>query len=163
MGCMQSKGSAVDDSRESPKDGRLSSSRRLRELKNLRLDSSRGEIGYGTKDKVGDAQVMLFDRKANGSARLRGHPVQKSGDDRDRGEKQRREKAEKGAVVNYESISRVPKATVGEQVAAGWPSWLSSAAGEAVQGWLPRHADTFEKLDKVRPVSWQSRLIRCMC
>lgn len=37
-----------------------------------------------------------------------------------------------------------------EHVAAGWPAWLSSAAGEAVHGWLPLQADAFEKLDKVR-------------
>lgn len=36
-----------------------------------------------------------------------------------------------------------------EQVAAGWPSWLSSAAGEAIQGWVPLRADSFEKLEKV--------------
>lgn len=36
-----------------------------------------------------------------------------------------------------------------ELVAAGWPAWLSSAAGEAVHGWVPLQADAFEKLDKV--------------
>ncbi|KAG4128278.1 hypothetical protein ERO13_D09G011400v2 [Gossypium hirsutum] len=36
-----------------------------------------------------------------------------------------------------------------EQVAAGWPVWLSSAAGEAVHGWVPLQADAFEKLDKI--------------
>lgn len=38
----------------------------------------------------------------------------------------------------------------GEQVAAGWPSWLAQAAGEALQGWMPRRADSFEKIDKAR-------------
>ncbi|KAL5163517.1 putative serine/threonine-protein kinase [Glycine soja] len=37
----------------------------------------------------------------------------------------------------------------GEQVAAGWPSWLSKVAGEAINGLVPRRADTFEKLKKV--------------
>lgn len=37
----------------------------------------------------------------------------------------------------------------GEQVAAGWPSWLSAVAGEAINGWTPRRADTFEKIDKI--------------
>ncbi|XP_038980944.1 probable serine/threonine-protein kinase At1g54610 [Phoenix dactylifera] len=37
----------------------------------------------------------------------------------------------------------------GEQVAAGWPSWLSIVAGEAIKGWTPRRADTFEKLAKI--------------
>jgi hypothetical protein len=37
----------------------------------------------------------------------------------------------------------------GAQVVAGWPSWLTSVAGEAINGWVPRRADSFEKLDKV--------------
>ncbi|KAG6751021.1 hypothetical protein POTOM_045538 [Populus tomentosa] len=30
-----------------------------------------------------------------------------------------------------------------------WPEWLTAVAGEAVEGWLPRRADSFEKLDKI--------------
>jgi cyclin-dependent kinase 12/13 len=41
----------------------------------------------------------------------------------------------------------------GEQVAAGWPAWLSAVAGEAINGWTPRRADSFEKIDKVLPRS----------
>lgn len=37
----------------------------------------------------------------------------------------------------------------GEQVAAGWPGWLSIVAAEAVQGLVPLKAESFEKLDKV--------------
>ena len=36
-----------------------------------------------------------------------------------------------------------------EHVATGWPAWLTSVASEAVKGWLPRKAESFEKLDKV--------------
>ncbi|KAF8387902.1 hypothetical protein HHK36_026564 [Tetracentron sinense] len=46
-------------------------------------------------------------------------------------------------------LSNPPKHLHGEQVAAGWPSWLSAFAGEAIKGWIPRRADTFEKLDKI--------------
>ncbi|XP_043708735.1 probable serine/threonine-protein kinase At1g54610 isoform X2 [Telopea speciosissima] len=46
-------------------------------------------------------------------------------------------------------LSNPPKNVHGEQVAAGWPSWLSAVAGEAINGWTPRRADTFEKLDKI--------------
>ncbi|KAI3958637.1 hypothetical protein MKW98_030302 [Papaver atlanticum] len=35
------------------------------------------------------------------------------------------------------------------KVQHGWPSWLSAVAGDAIQGWIPRRADTFEKLDKI--------------
>ncbi|KAG4940936.1 hypothetical protein JHK87_044807 [Glycine soja] len=34
-------------------------------------------------------------------------------------------------------------------VAAGWPSWLSKVAGEAINGLTPRRADTFEQIDKI--------------
>lgn len=47
-------------------------------------------------------------------------------------------------------LSNPPKHKHGEQVAAGWPSWLSAHVGEAIDGWLPRRADTFEKIDKVQ-------------
>ncbi|CAN6475607.1 unnamed protein product [Victoria cruziana] len=43
----------------------------------------------------------------------------------------------------------VPNRTQGEQVAAGWPPWLTAVAGEAINGWVPRRADSFEKLDKI--------------
>lgn len=46
-------------------------------------------------------------------------------------------------------LSNIPKHLEGEQVAAGWPSWLSSLAGDALVGWIPRKADAFEKLSKV--------------
>ncbi|KAM7266838.1 hypothetical protein ACFE04_009004 [Oxalis oulophora] len=36
-----------------------------------------------------------------------------------------------------------------EPVVAGWPPWLSSAAAEAVHGWLPLRAEAYEKLDKI--------------
>ncbi|AAF27011.1 putative cyclin-dependent protein kinase [Arabidopsis thaliana] len=45
--------------------------------------------------------------------------------------------------------SNPPKNLLGEQVAAGWPSWLSEVCGEALSGWLPRKADSFEKIDKI--------------
>lgn len=45
-------------------------------------------------------------------------------------------------------LSNPPGHVHGEQVAAGWPAWLSRAAGEAIKGWTPRRADAFEKIDK---------------
>ncbi|GJN33353.1 hypothetical protein PR202_gb21945 [Eleusine coracana subsp. coracana] len=78
------------------------------------------------------------------------------------------EKAEKPAQVKRERRSRSSRSAAaaahaevrlggsfankarGEQVAAGWPAWLSAVAGEAIDGWTPRRADSFEKIDKVR-------------
>ncbi|CAL4963670.1 unnamed protein product [Urochloa decumbens] len=44
----------------------------------------------------------------------------------------------------------VPAAAAAEQLAAGWPPWLVAVAGEALRGWTPRRADTFEKLNKIK-------------
>ncbi|XP_026451838.1 protein IMPAIRED IN BABA-INDUCED STERILITY 1-like [Papaver somniferum] len=38
----------------------------------------------------------------------------------------------------------------GEQVVAGWPSWLSVVAREAIHGWIPLRDESFEKLEKVK-------------
>lgn len=67
-----------------------------------------------------------------------------------------------GVVVQEESAQEKPPRprrrlrpgsiagqAVGDQVAAGWPQWLSEVAGEAIKGWTPRRADSFEKLAKV--------------
>ncbi|CAN6548167.1 unnamed protein product [Malus baccata var. baccata] len=43
-------------------------------------------------------------------------------------------------------LSNPPKHLLGEQVAAGWPSTVAS---EAINGWTPRRAHTFEKIDKI--------------
>lgn len=50
-------------------------------------------------------------------------------------------------------LGNLHKYVEGEQVAAGWPAWLSAVAGEAIQGWVPLRADSFEKLEKVRKFS----------
>lgn len=47
-------------------------------------------------------------------------------------------------------ITSVSNGERGDQVVAGWPSWLASVAGEAINGWIPRKADSFKKLEKVR-------------
>ncbi|XP_039835941.1 probable serine/threonine-protein kinase At1g09600 isoform X5 [Panicum virgatum] len=41
------------------------------------------------------------------------------------------------------------KGLSGEHVVAGWPAWLINVAPKAVEGWLPRRADSFEKLAKI--------------
>ncbi|KAF6166861.1 hypothetical protein GIB67_026640 [Kingdonia uniflora] len=46
-------------------------------------------------------------------------------------------------------VGSIPKAIESEHVAAGWPAWLAAVAGEAIKGWVPRRADSFEKLDKI--------------
>lgn len=139
MGCICSKASPVEDSRESPA-RRLSASKQYSELKVSRLNSSKREEGAWTKERLdrGDVKVMLIDKKTNGSTRTHD----------DQTERKKPEIAE-ATVLNHPGLGKIPKATEGEQVAAGWPAWLSAAAAEAIKGWIPRRADTFEKLDKV--------------
>lgn len=47
------------------------------------------------------------------------------------------------------SSNKMTSGAKGEQADAGWPPWLTSVAGEAIKGWLPRSADSYEKLKKV--------------
>ncbi|KAJ6676840.1 BINDING PROTEIN putative-RELATED [Salix viminalis] len=61
---------------------------------------------------------------------------------------------------NGESLSfrlrNLHKYIEGEQVAAGWPAWLSAVAGEAIHGWVPLKADAFEKLEKIGQGTYSS-------
>jgi cyclin-dependent kinase 12/13 len=71
----------------------------------------------------------------------------------------RRERREQGARHNRSS--NVPRNNLegGEQVAAGWPAWLSAVAGDAIKGWIPRHAASFEKLDKVSKFALEKKWV----
>ncbi|KAI0525132.1 hypothetical protein KFK09_004523 [Dendrobium nobile] len=70
-------------------------------------------------------------------------------------ERKLEELAESGRMILKRSSSvsvrlgNLHKYIEGEQVAAGWPAWLTAVAGEAINGWVPLKADNFEKLDKI--------------
>jgi hypothetical protein len=65
-------------------------------------------------------------------------------------EEEEEEEEEEAAGGGGVRLSHIPtKNAEAEQVAAGWPGWLSAVAGEALKGWIPRHAASFEKLDKI--------------
>ncbi|KAF3535907.1 hypothetical protein F2Q69_00023518 [Brassica cretica] len=56
-------------------------------------------------------------------------------------------------------LKREPSTVVAKEepeVAAGWPAWLVSVAGEALVGWTPRRASTFEKLEKIGQGTYSS-------
>lgn len=147
MGCLCCKPSAIEDSKESPRE-RLSS-KASSEWRASRVTSSRREEVHRAKDRYdsNDGRAMLIDKQANGSVRLHSEHLER-----------KREKTEY-VVAQYPGMGMVPKATEGEQIAAGWPSWLAAVAGEAIRGWTPRRADSFQKLDKVcsfRHLSLQS-------
>ncbi|KAG6431947.1 hypothetical protein SASPL_103519 [Salvia splendens] len=50
------------------------------------------------------------------------------------------------------SIMSIPHGAKG----AGWPPWLTSVAGDAVKGWTPRSADSYEKLKKIGQGTYSS-------
>uniref|UniRef100_A0A5B6YXR8 Protein kinase domain-containing protein n=1 Tax=Davidia involucrata TaxID=16924 RepID=A0A5B6YXR8_DAVIN len=138
MGCLCCKPSAIEDSRESPRE-RLSS-KTSSDLRVQRVTSLRREEGYRVKDRSdgNDGRAMLIDKQANGSVRLHGENFER-----------KREKTDYIVAPHHPGMGSIPKATEGEQVAAGWPAWLAAVAGEAISGWVPRRADSFEKLDKI--------------
>jgi hypothetical protein len=119
-------------------------------------------------DAAADSSGELRDRsqpRAQGSVALLPVPVPSlcsSSSAARRLEKVKDEAEEPGkAVVAVAAASwsfrlrSLRKSLEGEQVAAGWPPWLSAVAGEAIQGWIPLKADSFEKLEKVL---WSFRL-----
>ncbi|GAY47847.1 hypothetical protein CUMW_107410 [Citrus unshiu] len=138
MGCICFKPSAIEDSKESPRE-RLSS-KASSDLRGSRATSSRREEVYRVKDRFdsNDGRAMLIDKQVNGSVRLHGENFDR-----------KREKMEYVVAQHHPGMGSIPKASEGEQVAAGWPAWLAAVAGEAIQGWVPRRADSFEKLDKI--------------
>ncbi|OIW06016.1 hypothetical protein TanjilG_11703 [Lupinus angustifolius] len=135
MGCFYSKNSAVEDSREG--------NTNKFDVNSWRLNSRKRVEAVRVKDEVldihsSDVKVSFVNKKANSSMKLYDD---KKGVDKI-------EKPE-SVFVNIPSFGRVPKAVEGENVAAGWPSWLSSVAGDAIKGWIPRSAKTFERLHKI--------------
>ncbi|KAI3457456.1 hypothetical protein Pfo_014119 [Paulownia fortunei] len=140
MGCACGKPYAIDDSKESP--GERLSNKATSDLRAPSAVSSRREENCRVKDRLdnssNEGRVILIDKQVNGSARLHGENFER-----------KREKAEYISVVHHPGVGMVPRATEGEQVAAGWPPWLAAVAGEAIKGWVPRRADSFEKLDKI--------------
>uniref|UniRef100_A0A7N0ULN0 Protein kinase domain-containing protein n=1 Tax=Kalanchoe fedtschenkoi TaxID=63787 RepID=A0A7N0ULN0_KALFE len=104
----------------------------------LKLNSSARdpdeELWLQGRVTVADAKPAFIDKKSNASSK-------RSYDDRNI----ETHKLE----VNHLADRVVPHAIDGELLAAGWPLWLVEAAPEALKGWLPRRADTFEKLDKI--------------
>ncbi|XP_073026354.1 probable serine/threonine-protein kinase At1g54610 [Primulina eburnea] len=142
MGCICGKPYAIDDSNESPRErlpGKESS-----DLQAPRAVSSRREENLRLKDRLdsnsnsNEGGLIFVDKQVNGSSRLYVEPLER-----------KRENPECVTAVHHPGAGMVPRATEGEEVAAGWPPWLAAVAGEAIKGWVPRRADSFEKLDKI--------------
>ncbi|XP_010535099.1 PREDICTED: probable serine/threonine-protein kinase At1g54610 [Tarenaya hassleriana] len=138
MGCICCKPSAIEDSKESPRD-RLSNKSASEFRVSRTVASSRREESLRTKERsdVIGVRPVLSDKQANPMMHLHGESLN-------------RKKVRMGNIASsHPAMGSVPKATEGEHVAAGWPPWLAAVAGEAIRGWVPRRADSFEKLDKI--------------
>ena len=99
----------------------------VKEERDLSGESKRKVDGVsGSKDEVVEVQNGEKEKEKGGEGVQRG--------------KRRRSKANP-------RLSNPPKHLRWEQVAAGWPPWLTAVCGEALGGWIPRKADTFEKID----------------
>ncbi|KAK9120168.1 hypothetical protein Scep_018261 [Stephania cephalantha] len=62
-------------------------------------------------------------------------------------EEKRRRKGE--IAVAVAAAMGKPKPGHALRAQLGWPEWLSAAAGDAIRGWTPRTANSFEKIDKI--------------
>lgn len=132
MGCICSKGatSSPDDVSEN----------RVRKAKKSSMCNSRREqrIPMEVDGSENDAttRLILSDEREN-----KRETTGTSGNIGNRNEEQAQPR-----ITRIGSINRGER---GAQVLAGWPSWLTAVAGEAISGWIPRRADSFEKLEKV--------------
>ncbi|KAK9674107.1 hypothetical protein RND81_12G211600 [Saponaria officinalis] len=141
MGCVCCKSSSIDDSNNETPIERLSTSTAVsNNYSNNNKNNNNNNGVCCDNDYVnngGDEKVLLIDKHRQESV------VSVVDDDDDFGRK-------RAAVRVHSAVgAAVPKAVEGEQVAAGWPTWLAAVAGEAIKGWVPRRADSFEKLDKI--------------
>ncbi|XP_047177275.1 uncharacterized protein LOC124844395 [Vigna umbellata] len=118
MGGMCCKPSAIEDSKESPRE-RLSS-KAVSDLRVSRGTSSRREEVFRVKDRYdnNEGRTTLIDKQGNGSARVQGDSIER-----------KREKMEY-AVAPHPGIGSVPKAMEGEQVAAGWSGFYAGSIVE---------------------------------
>ncbi|KAF8392548.1 hypothetical protein HHK36_022893 [Tetracentron sinense] len=116
--------------------------------------SSRSGVGSNVREQEKERNLSATSgRKSQITVtKIESAEVQNGGDQKeekpDRGQRPRGERRRSRPRPNPR-LSNPPKHVHGEQVAAGWPSWLSAVAGEAIKDWTPRRADTFEKLDKI--------------
>ncbi|CAB4281059.1 unnamed protein product [Prunus armeniaca] len=115
----------------------------------------RDNVGNSGRSRVGLGEV---EKKSKKGAELSGSELGESG----------RASSNGGCGGNYHKsnnsyceslsfrLSNLQKYVEGEQVAAGWPAWLSAVAGEAIQGWVPLRADAYEKLEKIGQGTYSS-------
>lgn len=161
MGCICSKGaSRIKKCRGKGKESKKSSSKRL--IASSKKEDVVVEVDNGAHDATTRLISTENAEKSTGS----------TPPSRDEGEKSslvlekpmehkmsRKGTAADGMAGGQPKMSRVfsvRNGVDGAQVVAGWPPWLTAVAGEAIKGWVPRRADSFEKLDKIGQGTYSS-------
>lgn len=135
MGGVCAKQSSSKDASDSPRDALVN--RGLLEKPSSRANSLKILEGAVVKNRVDSRDGRIIDKRHGSSQRLND-------------EKKRREKEEAGSA-RYGATNSFSKVLHWDTEEPRWPSWLLSVASEAVKGWIPRRADTFERIAKVCP------------
>ncbi|KAK8519127.1 hypothetical protein V6N12_012354 [Hibiscus sabdariffa] len=110
------------------------------------------KYGSGESGSGGDVKVLLIHKKSSDSDRFHYDDQVEEKRVLDKFEVVEKNKVEKCGVTNitiachHPGSERVLDCIEGEQVAAGWPAWLVAVAGEAIKGWIPRRANSFENI-----------------
>ncbi|KAL4318737.1 hypothetical protein GQ457_18G020610 [Hibiscus cannabinus] len=171
MGCICSKGGRADDYVENSPGKRDKAHRNSRKSsKKLSVSFKRDNVAVESET---DATARLIsDQQPNNSA-ISG-PSSSSEDEEKKAEsavvemsKRTPPQLQMHSAMESEArggqgqprMSRIMNATGGErgaQVVAGWPSWIAAVAGEAINGWIPRKAESFEKLEKIGQGTYSS-------
>lgn len=123
MGCVFGREVSSGVVSESKEVSNLSAEASSRRVENVSVKKIDGDVAEGQNDESWKEEKVV------------------GGEKKPRGERKRSK--------TNSRLSNLPKHLRGEQVAAGWPPWLTAVCGEALNGWIPRRADSFEKIDKV--------------
>lgn len=144
MGCICSKGGRANNFL----DNNVRRKEKNKPAKRLVSLSRKDEVVVEVDGSANDATASLISNQP-GNDNVEYAPVSS-----DEGEK--KEIIEKANNRMSSSIVSMSNGERGAQVVAGWPSWLTAVAGEAINGWVPRRADSFEKLDKIGQGTYSS-------
>lgn len=158
MGCICSKGASVNEfvDKESKKSSKrfIASSRRdevVVEVDNGANEATTRLISEATEENVGsretetlwdeeEKKIMVFEKPEVPITQRPGAIDSRVN----------------GGQPGIPRVFSIRNGVDGAQAAAGWPSWLTAVAGEAIKGWLPRKAESFEKLDKIGQGTYSS-------
>ncbi|KAF7063815.1 hypothetical protein CFC21_070299 [Triticum aestivum] len=118
--------------------------------------ASLGSPGYEVSSASG-YEVVPGSASASASASIWSRPVRREALDLGGDGEDDEGKGARGNVVGGTArLGNLHRYIECEQVAAGWPAWLSAVAAEAVQGWVPLKAENFEKLEKIGQGTYSS-------